>query len=142
MILSSVRQRMQRLAIVHASRAATSTPLPMLRRRRVHVQRIYPAEMVWYDDETKDVDVLDPPSFEVEPFYRVLLHYSQWTNKDQVARIVRFSVPVLSMNEALHIVGMAESYETAIVVTVKKQEAELYMQRLLIAGLKSSIDIA
>ncbi len=141
MIISSIRQRLQRLALVHTSRAATHTPLPILRKRRVHVQRIYPAEMVWYDSEN-DVEVLDPPSFEVEPFYRVLLHYSQWTNKDQIARIVRFSVPIISMNECLHIVEMAESYETAIVVTVKKDDAELYMQRLLIAGLKSSIEVA
>lgn len=122
--------------------AGLPMPLPLpsrpSRRRRVRtVPQRNPS-----DGAPVSWDVASPPSFEVESFYRVLLHYSQWNNGEHVARLVRFAVPIISMNESIRIVSMAESYETSIVVTVKKDEAELYAQRLLIAGLKSSTEEA
>jgi hypothetical protein len=94
------------------------------------------------DSGSLSYDLATPPSFEVESFYRVILHYSQWKNGDEIAQIVRTAVPIISMNESIRIVSMAESYEKSIVVTVKKDEAEQYAQRLLVAGLKSSTEEA
>ncbi len=117
-------------------------PLPLPTRRR-RVRTAPPIERPkWSDGASVSWDLASPPSFEVESFYRVLLHYSQWNNGDHVARLVRFAVPIITMNECIRIVNMAESYETAIVVTVKKEEAEKYAHRLLIAGLKSSTEEA
>lgn len=120
---------------------ARAAPMPLFRRKRESPpppkRRI--SEVVDLDATSFDVT---PPSFEFEPFYRVLLHYSQWTSGEQVARIVRIAVPVITANESVRIVSMAESYDTSIVVTVKKEEAEMYALRLMGAGLKSSTEEA
>lgn len=126
------------------------TSVPLLRKQRMGVPRSRSAApapsqplFVIGDDETQGVtSLLDPPTFQYEPFYRVLLHYNQWVDGKQIARLVRVAVPIVSMNDSVRIVEMAERYETAIVVTVKKDDAEAYVQRLLIAGLISSMEVA
>lgn len=112
-------------------------PLPLPSRRKTKVKTRQPN-----DTGSTSWEIASPPSFEYAPFYRVLLHYSLWNDREDIARLVKFAVPMLSMNDSLRIVTMAEAYDTSIVVTVKKEEAELYMQRLLIAGLKSSTEEA
>lgn len=126
------------------------TAMPLLRRQRMATpksRRAVPVPVqplfVVGDDEAQGISsLLDPPTFQYEPFYRVLLHYNQWVDGKQIARLVRTAVPIVSMNDSVRIVEMAERYETAIVVTVNKEDAETYVQRLLFTGLISSMEVA
>lgn len=130
---------------------ATRTSVPLLRRQKMRTPKMRsaapppPQPTFLIDDETttgKDFAIFDTPSFQFEPFYRVILHYTQWVEGKPVARLVRIAVPIISMNECIRVVEMAETHNTAIVVTVKKDEAEMYVQRLLVAGLIASLEVA
>jgi len=77
-----------------------------------------------------------------ESFYRVLLHYSSWSDKDATAKIVTKAVPNVTFSEGLRVVEAAEKHGLAIIVTVPLAEAQLYDERLRMFGLKSSIEIA
>lgn len=92
--------------------------------------------------EEEDAAEAAMPNIVFEPFYRVMLHYSQWKDTKTIARLVRLSVPVLSNADCIRVVEMAERYKSAIVVTAIKDEAELYMERLLISGLQASMETA
>lgn len=125
------------------------TAMPLLRRQRMGSPKIRrsSAPLPWYEadvsfPEKGSTSLLDPPNFQFEPFYRVLLHYNNWTEGKQIARIVRMAVPIVSADESLRVVEMAEIHETAIVVTVPKDDAELFVQRLIVSGLISSMEVA
>lgn len=125
------------------------TAMPLLRRQRMGTPKIRrsSAPIPWYDVDTSYPEksgtvLMDTPNFQFEPFYRVLLHYNNWTEGKQIARIVRMAVPIVSADESIRVVEMAEIHETAIVVTVPKDDAELFVQRLVVAGLLSSMEIA
>lgn len=77
-----------------------------------------------------------------EPIYRVILHYSNWIDHGQTAKTIKQGVPVISYSHALRTAENAAAYGSAIVVTVPKDEAELYEQRLERLGFKVSLDIA
>lgn len=133
--------------LIQYARVAT----PLLRRQRTSSPRTrraipmptQPMYIIGDEDDGQGVtSLLDPPSFQFEPFYRVLLHYNHWVDGKPVARLVRTAVPIVSMNESIRIVEMAEKHETSIVVTVKKDDAETYVQRLLFSGLISSMEVA
>lgn len=132
---------------------AARTGVPLLRRQRLRASRMRSAAPLpqkpaspWYfqddDDDERSALLMDPPEIRFEPFYRVILHYSQWTEGKQIARLVRIAVPVISMNDSIRVVEMAELHETSIVVTVEKEDAEAYVQRLLVAGLIASLELA
>lgn len=129
---------------------ATKTSVPMLRRQKIRTPKMRsaapaPPPKFLVDDDVgsqSNLSVFDMPSFQFEPFYRVILHYSQWIESKPVARLVRIAVPVISMNECIRVVQMAEAHNKAIVVTVKKDDAEMYVQRLLVAGLIASLEVA
>lgn len=88
--------------------------------------------------------VIDLPRFDMEPFFRVLLHYTGWQETDQreIARKLRMAVHGLSTNDSMRIVRLAEQYRTAIVKTVPKKEAIDCKERIERFGLHSSIEEA
>jgi hypothetical protein len=77
-----------------------------------------------------------------EPFYRVILHYSSWADSNKTAKIVAKAVPIVSFSHALHVVKSAEVYNQAILVTVLKNDAEMYQSRLKMSGYNASIESA
>lgn len=77
-----------------------------------------------------------------EEFYRVMLHYSAWSDDKETARKVIQAVSILRMNEAIRIVDSARRYGRSIVTTVPKEEAELYTDNLVRIGLKATLELA
>lgn len=132
---------------------ASRIPVPTLRRQRIGKSRLaypptqWPTLPTWLfiEDETDASNsnlAMDAPSFQFEPFFRVILHFSEWSEGKQIAKLVRIAVPIISSTESIRVVEMAELHTKSIVVTVKKDEAELYVQRLLVAGLIASMEEA
>lgn len=81
-------------------------------------------------------------SFTFEPFYRVVLVYNDWINDKPIAQKVRYSVPIISGNDAANVVKRARLKGDAIIVTVIKDDAEKYMSNLKTKGLDVFIDEA
>ena len=79
-----------------------------------------------------------------ESFYRVVLVYNGWTDdKDKdVALKVKQAVDMLSFGEALTRVRNARTEDVAILVTVPKDDAVLYMGNLFKKGLEAQLDEA
>ena len=77
-----------------------------------------------------------------EPFYRVVLIYSEWENDKSVAQKVKISVPIISGADALSVTKRAKQEGRAIVVTVIKEDALTYMNNLRRKGLITEIDEA
>lgn len=79
-----------------------------------------------------------------ESFYRVVLVYNGWTDdKDKdVALKVKNAVSILSFGEALARVRTARKEDMAILVTVPKEDAILYMGNLFKKGLEAQLDEA
>ena len=79
-----------------------------------------------------------------ESFYRVVLVYNGWTDdmdKD-VALKVKQAVDTLSFGEALVRVRTARNEDVAILVTVPKDDAVLYLGNLFKKGLEAQLDEA
>jgi len=102
-------------------------------RRNVVMRAIKPASKVSIDIKV---------SF--EPFYRVILLYNGWPDdKDKdVAVKVKTAINMLSFGEALTRVRTARNDETAILVTVPKDDAILYLGNILKKGLEAQLDEA
>jgi len=80
--------------------------------------------------------------FAYEPYYRVILIYSNWVDDKDVAQKVHHSINVLGYNEALRVVRNAHTEGKAIVVTVIKDDAVLYMSNMKNKGLDVVLDEA
>lgn len=77
-----------------------------------------------------------------EPFYRVILVYSNWTDDKDVALRVSQAVPIVKFKNALQIVRNAKSYGNAIIVTVTKYDAISYVKSLELKGLEGIMEEA
>lgn len=77
-----------------------------------------------------------------EEFYRVILHYSGWSDDKETARKVIQAIAGMKMNEAVRIADSARRFGMAIVATVPKEEATVYTDNLLRIGLKASMEVA
>lgn len=82
------------------------------------------------------------PSFSFEPFYRVILQYSEWESDKPIARKVAQAVPIISGVQAMRITRKCRQTGNAIVVTVKKDDAVLYASNLRNKGLRVIMDEA
>lgn len=81
-------------------------------------------------------------SLQFEPFYRVILVYSEWLNDKSTAQKVRHSVPIITLNDAINVTRRARVEGRSIVVTVIKDDAILYMTNLKNKGLDVILDEA
>lgn len=81
-------------------------------------------------------------SISFDDFYRVVLHYTQWSDDDPVAQKVRRAVPQMTMNEALRIVDAARRYGASIVVTAPLEDATRCMDSLNRFQLKATMELA
>lgn len=81
-------------------------------------------------------------SISFEDFYRVVLHYTQWTEDDPIAQKVKRAVPQMTMNEALRIVDSARRYGVSIVVTAPLEDATQCKESLTRLQLKASVELA
>ena len=81
-------------------------------------------------------------SISFEDFYRVMLHYTNWTDDDPIAQKVKRAVPQMTMNEALRIVDAARRYGTSIVVTATLEEATACKEKLTRSQLKATMELA
>lgn len=77
-----------------------------------------------------------------EPFYRVILYYSNWDDDKATALKITNAISIIDFNAAMKVVQNAKGYGKAIVVTVIKDDAVLYMNNLKNKGLEVSIDEA
>ena len=79
-----------------------------------------------------------------EPFYRVVLLYNGWKDdKDKdIAIKVKQSVNILSFSESLVRARNARIQHSAILVTVPKDDAQLYLENLVKKGLEVKLDEA
>ena len=79
-----------------------------------------------------------------ESMYRILLHYSKWTEDDtkRISQKVKFSVPILTLRDCEQIVKHARSYGMSIVCTITQDKAELYKDALVQAGLNATLEEA
>lgn len=92
--------------------------------------------------ENQDVLSMSGLSLTFEPFYRVVLVYSDWVNDKPIAQKVRYSVPIITATDAVNVVKRARAQGKAIVVTVIKDDAIMYMNNLKTKGLDVIIDEA
>lgn len=79
-----------------------------------------------------------------EPFYRVILLYSEW-NSDMdktVAQKVKSAVPIIDAASAKKVVKQCRLQGKSIVTTVVKDEAILHASNLRNKGLKCMLDEA
>lgn len=83
-------------------------------------------------------------TFAFEPFYRVILLYSGWSDNDEkeMALRVRKAVPIISFNNAKTIVQRSKIEGRCIVVTVIKDDAVLYSSNLKSKGFDVMLDEA
>jgi hypothetical protein len=79
-----------------------------------------------------------------EPFYRVVLIYNGWKDdKDKdVAIKVKQSIDILSFGESLGRARTARQQSSAILVTVPKDDAHVYVENLVKKGLEAKLDEA
>lgn len=82
------------------------------------------------------------PLFSFEPIYRVMLHYTNWTDTKDVTKRVKRAVPVVPITQARNAVEAAEKNGTSILVTAPLDDAAMYEIRLTQAGLKVSLELA
>jgi ATP-dependent Clp protease adapter protein ClpS len=86
--------------------------------------------------------IIDDFDMTFEPFYRVILHYTNWKEDKIIAGLIKQGVPFLQHSQAIQTVKNAVAYGTAIVITATREDAELYEARLKRLGLKVSLDMA
>ena len=87
-------------------------------------------------------DYMNGVSMEFEPIYRVLLHYTNWSNSKEIAKKVHKAVPIVTFEHALRTTETAAANGTSIVITAPQDDAEMYESRLMRFGLKASLEIA
>lgn len=81
-------------------------------------------------------------TFSFEPFYRVILIYNNWSSDKIVAEKIRASIPIITFTEALKVARMAKVDGKAIVVTVIKDDAFMYVRSMEMRGLTVELDEA
>lgn len=77
-----------------------------------------------------------------EPIYRVILHYTQWTDDNVIAEKVVRAVNNMRFLEGLRIAQAANMNGSSIVVTTNIDQASLIEERLRMYGLRATIEIA
>lgn len=79
-----------------------------------------------------------------EPHYRVILHYSNWSQDDTkaITQRVKVGVPPLTLKDCEKAVKHAFTYGMSILCTVPKEKAFLYYDTLCLVGLNASIEEA
>lgn len=86
--------------------------------------------------------IIEGAAMSFEPIYRVILHYTNWTDHKDIARVVHRAVPTITRTHALQTVENAAAYGSAIVVTAPLDEAEMYEARLTRMGMKATLEVA
>jgi hypothetical protein len=83
-------------------------------------------------------------TFAFEPFYRVILLYSGWSenNEKEMAYRVHKSVPIVPFKSAKTIVQRTRIEGRCIIVTVVKDDAMLYLSNLKAKGFDVMLDEA
>lgn len=118
-------------ARIPATRASAMASMPMPMPLRPIEEGVDVA-----DDKVTGIDMT------FEPIYRVILHYTNWNDHRIIGKAVKQAVPVITYTHALRSAENAAAHGSAIVVTVPKDDAEMYESRLSRAGLKASLDLA
>lgn len=77
-----------------------------------------------------------------EPIYRVILHYTQWTDDNLVAEKVVRAVNNMRFLEGLRIAQAANKYGSSIVATTNIEQASLIEEKLRLYGLRATVEIA
>ena len=82
--------------------------------------------------------------FMYDSFYRVILHYTNWTDDSTkiISTRVKIAVPVLTLKECESIVKQASKYGMCIVCTVQQDKAILYKDAIVQLGLNATIEEA
>ena len=130
------------------ARSVPCTPVLASRTRiATHARVAVPVRSVGggvLEDRTVLPWMVDAATFSIsfDTFYRVILHYTAWSDDNITAKQVAKAVPALTYSEALRIVQAASRYGSAIVVTVPLDDARLYELRLTRFGFKASIEEA
>ena len=70
------------------------------------------------------------PKVSFEPYWRVILKYSGWSDNKLVAEYVKGSIPSLQYSNAMRIVMVAQKEGQSIVVTAIRDQAEIYCDNL------------
>lgn len=77
-----------------------------------------------------------------EPFYRVLLKYTDWVDGKETATRVKRAIDAVSLGEAFRAVRHAEKHGVGIVITAEEAKAKTYVRRLEKQGLSALIEEA
>lgn len=127
---------LQGLTIMYATRVLKPTVRPNTRAFIISAFAT-PAPLV-----DRIADVAPKFSFSFEPYYRVILVYSNWTNDKPIGKLVSASIPIITEKHATNVVRRTRIEGRAIIVTVLKNEALTYMQNIKNKGLDCVIDEA
>jgi len=116
---------------VYSHRTSTSFPQVVYESRYAFQERTLPANSTIFN-----------LNIAFEPFYRVILIYTNWTDDKDVALRVTQAVPIVKFKVALQIVRNASSYGSAIIATVTKDDALAYVKSLTFKGLEAVVEEA
>jgi hypothetical protein len=76
------------------------------------------------------------------PIYRVILHYSGWSEDREVATRAKRALPDMSWDQCFRAVEQARAYGVSIMMTAPHTEAMAACQRLANVGLKATTEEA
>ena len=93
-------------------------------------------------EKVTDKVVISGFTFSFEPFYRLILIYSNWASDKITAEKIRASVPIVTFTEALKVTRTAKVDGKAIIATVIKDDAVAYARNLELRGLQVELDEA
>jgi hypothetical protein len=93
-------------------------------------------------DVSNDTDLATSLRISFEPFYRVVLLYTQWEDDKKAASRLVTAVSLIKIAEGVHITRSARKYGMSIVVTVLQAEAELYLRKMRANGLDGYTEMA
>lgn len=123
---------------------STTIPRPKQNNRKIHHVREYEDDddyvmniMAATEAPIRDTNKehVFMPKFSFEPFYRVVLFYSNWEDDRDIAKTVKQCVPIISYSAAKQTVANAKAYGNSIVITALHEDAVKYCRNLLSKGL-------
>ena len=140
MMTSIVRVCVKNVAAALAVPAAPAVARMMTPRRfSARPQRVAEPSMISIDE---DIRLVGMPSITFEPIYRVMLHFTQWSDNKEVSRRIVRGVPLIGLANAMRIVESAVSHGTSIVITAPLDDAQMYQNRLTQMGLRITLEMA
>lgn len=77
-----------------------------------------------------------------DSLYRVILRYNDWEDDRKTAKLIKRNVRMISYEWAMEVTKKAKMNDIAIIVTVPKEDAKIYMDRLLMHYLDVFIEQA